>query len=237
MEKYIMRKSVFIAIPNRGVIATGLRRVLSLWEKDINFDIFIYDPEGLFPLDNARNTCVKEFLELDYEYLLWIDDDNVPSVDTLHRLIHADKDIIGAVCFSMKLQDGEYFPYPVTLRYNEDRKYVVYYGQGIDWVDATGGACLLVKRYIYEQIERPYEFDYHRDGTLALTCDFRFLQKCQEKGYQPYIDFDLLCDHQKVCSIKGIQDLLCKIKADANRQEPIEPAQFTGPPWILSGKK
>lgn len=205
-------KKVFIGIPNRGTIDVGLRRVLSIWEKNPQYKIAIYDPEGVFPLDNARNTIVKEFLELDYDYLLWIDDDIVPPVDALDKLLAADKDVIGAACFSMKADNGEYFPYPVTLRYNDEKRYTVYYGVGVEEVDATGGACILVKRNVYEKLERPYEFVYHKDGTLALTCDFRIWQKWQELGGKLYIDFSILCDHKKKCSIKGIQDLLSKRK-------------------------
>ena len=212
-NKYITKKTkirVFIGIPNRGTIVVGLRRLLSAWEKNPKYDIRVYDPEGIFPLDNARNSIVKEFLELDYDYLLWIDDDIVPPIYALDRLVAANKDVIGATCFSMKAEGGDYFPYPVTLRYNKEHRYQAYYGQGIEEVDATGGACILVKRKVYEQLERPYEFVYHRDGTLALTCDFRIWQKWQDLGGKLYIDFDICCDHQKKCSIKGFQDLLAK---------------------------
>lgn len=208
--KKVNKKKIFIGIPNMGTIVTGLRRVLSVWEKDPKYDIKIYDPECVFPLDNARNSIVKEFRELNYDYLLWIDDDIIPPVYALDKLIAADKDVIGAACFSMKADSGNYFPYPVTLRYNEEKRYQVYYGKGVEEVDATGGAFVLVKRKVYDQLERPYEFVYHRDGTLALTCDFRIWQKWQALGGEIYIDFDVLCDHQKKCSIKGIQDLLAK---------------------------
>lgn len=204
------KKKVFIGIPNMGTVVTGLRRVLSVWEKDVKYDIKIYDPECVFPLDNARNSIVKEFLELDYDYLLWIDDDIVPPIYALDKLVESNKDVVGAACFSMKADSGNYFPYPVTLRYNEEKRYQVYYGSGLEEVDATGGACILVKRKVYEQLERPYEFVYHKDGTLALTCDFRIWQKWQALGGEIYINFDVLCDHQKKCSIKGIQDLLAK---------------------------
>ena len=87
-------------------------------------------------------------------------------------------------------------------------KYEVYVGQGIEEVDAVGGACVMVKRRLYEAIERPYEFEYHRDGTLALTCDFVIWQKAQKAGFKLFVDFSILCDHQRICSVKGIQDTL-----------------------------
>lgn len=224
-----VKKKIFIAIPNDGWIRTALRRHLSVWEKDPRYIVRVFDEaECLFPLDNARNTIRNEFLETDFDLIWWIDNDIVPPIYAMDRLVKADKDIIGAVCFSMKAENGQYFPYPVTLRYNEEKRYQVYYGQGIDWVDAIGGACVMVKRHVYEQIERPYEFVYHRDGTLALTCDFRVWQKAQDLGYKIWVDFDLLCDHQKICSIKGIQDLLNKVKNGHDQRADNSANRITG---------
>jgi len=206
------KKKIFIAIPNLGCIAPQLSVNLITWSHDPRYSVFTFMPEGIFPLDAARNHCVKEFLETDADLLWWIDSDIMPPVSAMHRLAQADKDAIGAVCFSMKSENGEYFPYPVTLRFNENRQYVVYYGQGIEEADATGGACVMFKRQVFEKIERPYEFIYYPDGTLKLTCDFYIFQKLQKEGFKLFIDFDILCDHKKKCSIKGIQDLLTSLQ-------------------------
>ena len=207
-----VKKKVFIAIPNRGLIVPELASVLINWSHDPRYSLIIYMPKGLFPSDNARNHCVRKFLESDANHLLWIDDDIIPPVDALHRLIRANKDIMGAVAFAMKYENEIGFPYPVTLRYNEDRKYIVYYGKGIEECDATGSACLLFKRKVYETIERPYEFQYYRNGELALTCDFDVLQKAQKAGFHLFIDFDIICDHIKSASLKSIQDTMKNIK-------------------------
>jgi hypothetical protein len=214
-------KEVFIGIPNRGNMVTELALNLGYWQA--KYSANVYAPYGLFPLDNARNTIVKEFLETNCKYLWWIDDDIVPPPDTLERLMRTleiSKDIhaIGAVCFSMKSEPGQYFPYPPTLRMNADGEYEVYYGEGVDLVDATGGACVLVRREVYEAIERPYEFKYHADGTLALTCDFYVWQKAKEAGFNLCVDFDILCDHNRTCSLKGIQDAMAKMQIESERK-------------------
>lgn len=217
-------KEVFIGIPNRGNVVTELSLNLSHWSA--KHSVYIYAPYGLFPLDNARNTIVKEFLETNCKYLWWIDDDIVPPADALERMLQTIKAVrninaLGAVCFAMKSEPGQYFPYPPTLRKNKDGEYKVYYGSGIDWVDATGGACLLVERQVYENVERPYEFVYHADGTLALTCDFRVWEKVKEAGFNLYVDFDIMCDHNRTCSLKGIQDTMAKIQAQSVSEKEI----------------
>lgn len=215
-----VRKRVFIAIPNQEAIVPDLVNVLLWWTHDPRFVIRIYMPKNIFPLDAARNHCVKEFLELDYDYLFFIDSDITPPVDTLEKFIRANKDAIGATCFAMKYEGDEAFPYPVTLRYNEEKQYIAYYGQGIEEVDATGGACVLVKRKVYEALERPYEFHYHRNGTLSLTCDFDIWQKFQAKGFHLFVDFDIICSHMKEVDLKAINNLLVRIsREDINKQK------------------
>jgi len=213
-------KRIFIAIPNDGFICSDLINVLLHWSHDSRFQIRIYMPKNIFPLDAARSHCVREFLELDFDYILWIDNDISCPIETLERLVCTDKDAIGAVAMAMKYENGEAYPYPVTLRYNEDKQYVAYYGQGIEQVDAVGGACVLVKRKVYETIERPYQFHYHRNGGLSLTCDFDLWQKFYAKGFKLFVDFDLICSHFKEVDIKMINNLLVRLgREGANKKE------------------
>ncbi len=205
------RPKVFIAIPTiRGHYVTGLTQYLFNIAKNPNFDITLYTPQNLFPLPNARNHCVKKFLESDCNYFLSIDDDIIPPTDALERLISANKDIIGATCFSYRVDETGGYTYPVTLRYNEDKDYVMYIGQGVDEVDATGGAFILFRRRVFEHplMERPYEDQFYRDGTLKLTGDFVVHQKAQAAGFKIFIDFNLICSHIREMDLKAVNDML-----------------------------
>jgi len=205
-----VKKRIFIAVPNGGTIVPEIAINFMNWSHSSLFEMQVYMPKGIFPLDAARNHCVEKFLQSNCDYLLWIDDDIVPPLNTIERFLAADKDIIGAVCFAMKYENDLGFTYPVTLRYNEDRKYIAYYGKGVEEVDATGGACVMFRRKVYEAIEHPYAFQYYRNGTLALTCDFDIFQKAQKAGFKIYIDFDIVCDHIKETSFRGIQNTLVR---------------------------
>jgi len=210
-------KSIYIAIPaSDGMVVSDLVSGLLHWTHDLRYRVVVDIKRALFPMDNARNTIVKEFKKTDFDLLWWIDNDIAPPKDALHRMVSTleereDIDALSAVGFTMRGEKGDYFPYPVTLRSDKDGNYKVYYGSGIEEVDAVGGGCIMVRRKVYEAIERPYEFVYHKDGTLKLTCDFRVWQKVKERGFKLFVDFSLLCDHQRKCSIKGIQDLMSKI--------------------------
>lgn len=213
MDRFINKPKIFIAIAKGDNMAvTGLETDLLFWTHNPRYIVKVYPIPYRYPLDNARNFGVKEFLQTDCDYLWWIDNDIVPPKETLHRLVQADKDVIGAVGFSTKYDEvGQWFVYPVTLRYNKDMRYVVFYdGNGITEVDAIGGACVIVKRKVYEMIERPYQFHYHRDGTMSLTADFDFCQKVQKAGFKIYVDFGLQCSHFKTVDLKQVNRLLVK---------------------------
>lgn len=200
---------IFIAIPNLGNMVTQLNTNLLYWTHDDRFEVKSFTPMYVQPFDAARNTCIKEFLEDYWDYLFFIDSDIVPPVETLEKLVAADKDVIGAVCFSWKPDDnGIMFPYPVTVKYAKDGNYERYYGQGIEEVDATGGACLMIKREVLEKVDRPCEVMYHANGTASLDGDFRMCQKFQEAGFKIFIDFSLVCSHYKTINLKDVNNLL-----------------------------
>lgn len=216
------KKLVMIAIPTLGTVRVELIPRLIHYSKNQNYDVVIpMETPVLQPLDNARNWWVKKFLEIsnDSDDCIWfIDDDIIPPFDALDRLAGHDVDAVGATCFVMKNHDGEYFPHPVALRYNENKEFVVHYGQGLEEVDGTGGGCIMVKRKVYESMDRPYEYKYYPDGTLELVADFHFCQKLKEKNWKLYFDFDCVADHIKAVSIKGFNDLLLKVQRDAQQQ-------------------
>ena len=208
------KKRIFIAVPNMGTIIPELATNLIQWTHDPRYEVKIFMPKNIQPMDCARNSIVKEFLELDFDYLFWIDDDVTCAPDTLHKLIEHDKDIVSAAPFCMQYEGGETFPYVAAVRFNEHKKYKLHHGKGLEKVDAIGGGCILYKRKVYEakELERPYEFTYHRDGTRSVTCDFNVHEKAHKAGFETWVDFGLLCSHFKEVDLKQINNLLVRVK-------------------------
>ncbi|MEX0595563.1 MAG: hypothetical protein WD512_03605, partial [Candidatus Paceibacterota bacterium] len=100
------RAKVLICTPSiRQTVPLALAKNLIYWKMDPRYEIDWITVENLFPLDNARNVGVKEFLKTDYEYIWWIDDDVVPPKHALHKLVSSGKDIIGGVAFSMRQEN------------------------------------------------------------------------------------------------------------------------------------
>lgn len=187
------KPKVFISIPcSNGFIHSELALRLIQWSHDSEIQLKIKFYPNLAPLDNARNRAVKDFLEDYNDYFLHIDDDIVPPVNALREMLQADKDVIAPLCFTMHTDDkGFQFPLIVAHRYNKDGKYEPYYGKGIEETDVVTGGCHLVKRGVFEKLERPYYFTYHKNGLVIYSEDFIFSQQCQKLGYKLYTNYGL----------------------------------------------
>ena len=211
-DKLGHKPRVYIAIPTfGGFVHHELSIRLIEWSHDPEMIVKIQFYPHLVPLDNARNRAVKDFLEDYFDYLLFIDDDIVPPPNCLRELLAADKDIIAPLCFTTKQDDdGLAFPMPVAHRYDENKQYRPYYGKGIEWTNVVTGGCFLAKREVYERMERPFAFTYHKNGLVELSEDFYFSQQAEELGYKLYTHYGLLCKHWRVGDVKAINDLMVR---------------------------
>lgn len=210
------KPAVFISIPCfDGTIHNELAIRLIQWSHDPDINIKIRFYPGLAPLDNARNRAVKDFLEDYDDYFLHIDDDIVPPSNALRELLAADKDVIAPLCFTMKQDDkGIWFPMVVAHRYDENKQYRPYYGKGVEETDIVTGGCHLVKRHVFEKLERPYYFTYHKNGLVEYSEDFVFSQQCQKLGIKLFTNYDMPCKHIRYVDIKTVNDLMAKYGRD-----------------------
>ena len=120
----------------------------------------------------ARNTIVRKFLESGAEWLWMLDTDMTFSHDTLERLMAAadpaERPVVGALCFGGS-RGGVVFPTLYRLRPpgpNQGPIEVIreYPPDALVKVDATGAACVLMHRSVFERIA-----DFARpDGTVAF---------------------------------------------------------------------
>lgn len=205
------KPKIFVAIPNRGSISNQLDNCLVHWSHDSRWIVKYYKPEGLMPVDAARNHCVKVFLEDYCDYLLFIDDDITPPLNMLEVLLAHDKDVVGSLSFCMSYNDeGLLAPFAVSTRKNENDEQKQYIGNGLEEVDATGASCLLIKRKVLEDMERPFCFKYKSNGLLEQGEDLTFCDKVKEMGFEIWVDFNLVSGHIKSINITDINELMVR---------------------------
>jgi hypothetical protein len=122
---------------------------------------FYFMPPGRMSIDNMRNAAAKVALELECDYLMFIDDDMLLHPETFESLLKADKDIVMALTF---IRGGD-FPPMFFKRVQKDGGYdLTHY---LDWQDnidkdglveaaAIGFATVLIKTHLLKKLEPPY---------------------------------------------------------------------------------
>lgn len=213
------KPSIFISIPCAdGKINHELALRLIQWSHDPTFTVNIKFYPYLAPLDNARNLAVKEFLEGYWNYFFHTDSDVIPPENCIRELLKANKDVIAPLCFTIAHDDeGIPFTIPVAHRYDENHQYKPYYGEGIEETDVITGGCHLIKREVFEKLDRPYYFTYHKNGVVEYSEDFIFSQNCQKLKYKLWTHYGLHCKHIREVDCTGINSLCLKIQNEKKK--------------------
>jgi hypothetical protein len=130
---------------------------------DVSFIMFT--PHRM-SIDRARNEAAKKALQLECQYLLFIDDDVLLPRNTLELLLEADKDIVAGLVMirgfpfnvmAFKLEDDEEHEGEQKLGYfnnlpvDEDEKLVE-----LAECDAVGFSCCLIKIGLFQAMIPPY---------------------------------------------------------------------------------
>ncbi len=167
---------------------------------------------------SARNRLVREFLEeptfKDVEWLLMLDTDMVFDEKLLPALFQEVRDsegkiqrpIVGGLCFGGGR--GKVFPtmYQIVDPKTHGGKSVITVDEWTDGaaveVDATGAACLLVHRGVYEAMhERIGEpvpwFAESIYGGAEFGEDWTFCLRARGMGYPIYVNTNAKVGHQK----------------------------------------
>ena len=173
--------NVFLATPTRGAVRPEhalFREWLLLTEKRHKITARYV---GGYPCSAARNKIQRAFLETDAEWLLMLDDDQVPTSNPLDH-IQRDLDMVG-------------FPYP-TIRVNNLPDPILWFpceaveGGGLVQAEAVGGGCLLIARRVLEAPGMyPGFLDvFNEHGTHYESEDINFCRRVREAGFTIWID-------------------------------------------------
>lgn len=139
-------------------------------------DTFISMTPPRMSIDQARNWSARMALEMECDYLLFLDDDMIIHPDTLASLIDADQDIVMAhtyirgvpfnVMSFIKKEDG-------GLHYFNDYKEHIN-KKGIVPCDAVGFAVCLIKMDLIRKMEAPYFVTgTHHTEDIYFCCKAR----------------------------------------------------------------
>ena len=151
-------------------------------------------------IHESRNLLVEKALELSGTHILFIDDDMEFDPESLIKLLEDDVDIVCGLAFH---KVAPYDPVIYKLYENNGRIDILAnekIKQGLVEVDAIGSAFVLIRRQVFEKMERPwYKWGdkslgiYTESGGLGE--DISFSLHAKKQGFKVHCDTDLIITH------------------------------------------
>lgn len=160
-------------------------------------------------LDKARNQIVADFLQRDEDWLLMLDSDMVfphTLLEDMHRWtnkVHVP--VLGALCWAL-LDSG---PAPTIFKVEDDKHFVRQkppLQKGLVRVGATGAACLLTHRSVFEIVGknlRPEErwFDRLYIDGVPTGEDVSFCARVYNQNIPMYVHTGIEVGHLKTIAL------------------------------------
>ncbi len=203
------------------VVATSFHHsLLALMMRDISSSRLIVDmfPSycGAMGLPQARNKITRTALDAGAEWVFWVDADMGFDPDTLDRLMASadpvDRPIVGGLAFAQLYETGDMF-HPGSVVLPTLYTYVpsiAAFERWSDWprdeivkVDATGAACLLVHRSVFEKIADDDDSDCwftpipNPNAPGHFGEDMSFCLRVKGNGFEIVVDTAVKTSHHK----------------------------------------
>ena len=167
------------------------------------------------PIDNCRSAIVNKFLEMEEDYLLFIDNDNPPKRNVL-ELVDEDKDIIAfpTLMWSTATHKKGIGKIPLIWNvfdwYEEEGKWGTCKGkpEGLKEIDAGGTGCMLIARRVLEKVRPAFHRSWYEDGTQNQGSDLLFCKNAKAAGFKVWTHYDYQCSHMKLMDLFEVYRLL-----------------------------
>lgn len=166
-------------------------------------------------LVEARNKAVAAFLDGDADWLWWVDTDMGFAPDTVARLLEVadpvERPIVGALCFASKETAPDGFggflvePRPTIFDWRADAAgrlgfmgRVDYRANSVVRCAATGSACILIHRSVFERIGGNWYGQLLNESTGQLQGeDMSFCARAVQAGFPVYVHTGVRTTHHK----------------------------------------
>lgn len=180
---------VAICVPVRDLVTAAFTYSLSMLTKkcgEAGVKVSLHMVMGS-EIAMQRQQLVDEALQTDCTHILWLDSDMKFPTNVLEALLSYDKDII-ACNYSTRVPPHR----PVAFKMEGNLDSRVFNTTGVEEIFAVGMGCMLVKREVYERIERPhFSVAWNDDFTNLVGEDVFFCKKAKENGYTVWLENEL----------------------------------------------
>lgn len=145
-------------------------------------------------LPDAQNEITKCFLNANYDYLLFLDDDHWGHTkEMLDCLINANTFVATMKTYS------RHYPYVCAAWNKLTNGFTVPIENGEGYVecDLTGFPMTLIRRDTFENLEKPY-FREYIDGDRNWHSDVDFFNRLSLHNIKPIVCFQFCLNHDKI---------------------------------------
>ena len=139
----------------------------------------------------------------DYDYIMWIDSDQVFEPNDFFKLLEHDKDIVSGL-YLRKPQGDTLNDVPIEFAcFNENGKrlYTNEVNGELIKVWSNGMGWMLVKKGVFEKIEYPW-FGPIIEGLGFHGEDVSFQVRAKDVGFESYVDTSIIVGHEKGVVLK-----------------------------------
>ena len=139
----------------------------------------------------------------DYDYIMWIDSDQVFEPNDFFKLLEHDKDIVSGL-YLRKPQGDTLNDIPIEFAcFNEDGKklYTNEVNGELIKVWSNGMGWMLIKKGVFEKIEYPW-FGPIIEGLGFHGEDVSFQLRAKDVGFDSYVDTSIVVGHEKEVVLK-----------------------------------
>ena len=176
--------SVLIGIPHLGTVDFDFAFSLRNLQAPEGTKMAIFGQKRTI-IHQARNIIVDALLKSDYEWLLFIDSDQIFEHDLLIKLLATKKDFVGTQIFKRVR------PYsPCISKIDDKGNLISIIVDELAEVDAIGMGATLINRKVFEKIKRPqFEFIGERGEDIV------FCEKAKKAGFKIWCDPNIDIKH------------------------------------------
>jgi len=138
-----------------------------------------------------------------YDYIMWIDSDQVFELNDFFKLLRHDKDIVSGL-YLRKPQGDTLNDIPIEFAcFNEngERLYTSEVNGELIKVWSNGMGWMLVKKGVFEKIEYPW-FGPIIEGLGFHGEDVSFQIRAKDVGFDSYVDTSIIVGHEKEVVLK-----------------------------------
>jgi FkbM family methyltransferase len=169
--------------------------------------------DGDSHVDRARNRIANQFMNSEYEWLIFLDADLAFNAEDILRLYAHGKDVIAGFYAKKKTGPAEWVCNPLTTVEDDD---------GLLSLREAGTGCLCIHRNVFSKMKRAWpeleyiadgsggrtEFAYFQSGPVFdeergirrwLSEDWLFCKRARQLGFTIYADRSVVLLHQGSC--------------------------------------